>query len=187
MAIRRRSLTLEPELKLESGSVVITQDDMHMLVFNKLVEDQNIDLNYLALVMQEYFRSLVSFELEPKDDTQLLLAELLVACHKSHILMDMLRYYVFTDSFRLVKYLISLIPADEAYLEFSVDMLFRMAAKERIIDVILEKSFVFEAVQLLAKVQHPQFDLMKLLNKCQELGNERLTMIVSQFIKAKSL
>ena len=187
MAIRRRSLTLEPELKLESGSVVITQDDMHMLVFNKLVEDQNIDLNYLALVMQEYFRSLVSFELEPKDDTQLLLAELLVACHKSHILMDMLRYYVFTDSFRLVKYLISLIPADEAYLEFSVDMLFRMAAKERIIDVILEKSFVFEAVQLLAKVQHPQFDLMKLLNKCQELGNERLTLIVSQFIKAKSL
>ena len=187
MAIRRRSLTLDPELKIEYGSVVITQDDMHGLVFKKLFEESQIDLNYLVLVIQEYIRSLVSVEIEPKDDTQLLLAELLVTCNKSHILMDMLRFYVFTDSFRLVKYLISLIPVDDSYLQFSVDMLFRMAAKERIIDIILEKSFVYEAVQLLAKVQHPQFDLMKLLSKCQELGNERLTMIVSQFIKSKSL
>ena len=187
MAIRRRSLTLDPELKIESGSVVITQDDMHMLVFKKLAEDSSTNLNYLTLVIQEYFRSLVSLELEPKDDTQLMLAELLVLSQKSHILMDMLSYFAFTDSFRLVKYLIGLIAVDESYLQFSVDMLFRMAAKERIIDIILEKSFVYEAVQLLSKVQHPQFDLMKLLSKCQELGNERLTLIVSQFIKSKTL
>jgi hypothetical protein len=187
MTNRRRGLTLDPELKLESGSVVVTQDEMFSMVFQKLFNEGQVNLNYLTLVLQEYIRSLVSAEIEPKDDVQLLLAELLVTCGKISIFEDMLRFYVFTDSFRLVKYLISLIPVRESFLQFSVDMLFRMSAKERIIDVILENSFVFEAVQLLAKVQHPQFDLMKLVAKCQDMKNERFSAIISNFIKSKSL
>ena len=55
------------------------------------------------------------------------------------------------------------------------------------IDIIMEKNFIYESVQLLAKVSHPQFDIMKLLNKCQEIGNERLLGVITQFIKEKSL
>lgn len=186
MTSRRLSLALDPELKIEEGSVVLVQHEIHSMVFEKLFLSGK-DLEFLCIVIQEYIRSLVTLDIEPKNYIQLLLAKTLVACNKINTLLEMLRFYVFTDSFELVNYLIGLIQANDSFLQFSVDMLFRMSAKERIIDTILEKDFIYESVQLLAKVSHPQFDIMKLLNKCQDLGNKRLLDVVTQFIKEKKL
>ena len=186
MTSRRLSLSLEPELKIEEGIVVLLQHEIHSIVFEKLFLERK-DLHYLCLVVQEYISSLVNSGIEPKSFLQLLFAKILIACGKISTLLDMLRFYVFTDSFELANYLIGLIPVDESFLQFSVDMLFRMSAKERIIDVILEKNFIYESVQLLAKVSHPQFDIMKLFNRCQELGNDKLLGVITQFIKEKSL
>lgn len=186
MTSRRLSLSMEPELKIEEGTVVLVQHEIHSIVFEKLFLEGK-DLPYLSLVIQEYISSLVNSGIEPKNFLQLLYAKTLTACGKISTLLDMLRFYVFTDSFELANYLIGLIPVSESFLQFSVDMLFRMSAKERIIDVILEKNFIFESVQLLAKVSHPQFDIMKLFNRCQELGNDKLLAVITQFIKEKSL
>ena len=184
---RKLSINLEPELKIEDGMVVLFQSDMFSVIFQALFEENLMKTEYLAAVVEEYCHSLVNLDIEVQSSLQLLLARMLVKSGNWIRLESLLIYHTFSDSYELVNFLIQLIPTHYNALQFSVDMLFRIRHFEKLVDVMLDKDFVYESLTLLAKVSYPRFDIRKLLAKCEEIGDEQLTIIVTQFIKEKSL
>ena len=167
--------------------VVLFQSDMFSVIFQALFEENLMKTEYLAAVVEEYCHSLVNLDIEVQSSLQLLLARMLVKSGNWIRLESLLIYHTFSDSYELVNFLIQLIPTHYNALQFSVDMLFRIRHFEKLVDVMLDKDFVYESLTLLAKVSYPRFDIRKLLAKCEEIGDEQLTIIVTQFIKEKSL
>ncbi|OMJ67741.1 hypothetical protein SteCoe_35020 [Stentor coeruleus] len=187
MYSRRLSFNLEPELKVEEGTVVLLQTDVFNVMFKFLFEENHVKLDYLAAVLQEYIRSLTYFDIEVQSAHQLLLAKILVKAGLFNKFQDLIIYSAVSDSYEIVNYLISLIPIHYNSLQLSVDMLFRLRAYEKLIDLSLDKNFIYETLMLLTKNAYPKFDIMKLLSKCEECKDEQLTSVVTQFIKEKSL
>ena len=183
---RRLSTSLEPELKIGEGSVVLFQSDIFS-IFLSLVEDNTVKTEYLASLLQEYIRSLTNLDIEVQNSIQLLLARMLIKCSNFLAFQDLVLYNIFTDSYEMVGFLAQLIPNYDNALQLSIDMLFRMRYNEKLIDVMLDKDFVYETLNYLSKVSYPRFDIRKLLAKCEEIGDEQMTYVVTQFIKEKSL
>ena len=184
---RRFSSNMEPELKVEEGVVVLYQTDVFSILFQVLAEEDMVRTDYLASVLQEYIRSLVELDIEVQSSLQLLLARLLIKAGDLLGLQNLVMYTAFTDSYEMVNLLVGLIPRFYNALQLSVDMLFRMRYHEKLIDIMLDRDFVYETLSLLAKVSYPRFDIRKLLGKCEEIGDEQMTSVVTQFIKEKSL
>lgn len=184
---RKNSLNLEPEIKPSEGMVVLFQSDVFSVLFQSLFEENTVKLPYLACVLQEYIHSLVDLDIEVQNSLQLLLARILVKSGNLITLENLLHFGVLTDSYEIINLLIQIVPIYANALQIGVDMLFRMRYFEKLIDVMLYKNFVYESLSLLAKVSYPRFDIRKLLSKCEEIGDEQLTLVVTQFIKEKSL
>lgn len=187
MYMRKLSTSLEPDLKIDEGMVVLFQSDMFSVLFQALFEENFVKHEYLSSILREYIHSLIDLDIDVQSSLQLLLARMLIKSGDLRSLQDLVEYSAFTDSYEMVNLLIQLIPSYYMAMQLSVDMLFRMRYHEKLIDIILEKDFIYETLCLLYKVSYPRFDIRKLLGKCEEIGDEQMTLVVTQFIKEKSL
>ena len=177
----------EPEVKTDSGAVIFLQSDMYSIVFYPLFEEKTVQFDYLAMVLQEYLRSLIINDIEVQTPLQVLLAKLLIHAGKFQTLQELFTYNTFSDSFEVASFLLTLAPHHLLCLQIALDILFRLEKHEKITDMLLENGFIYETLLNLSKNPHPKFDIRQLLNKAEEIGNEQLTLTVMRFIKEKSL
>ena len=140
----RASLSVEPELKADSGVAVMLQSDMLTLVLQDICEAA-LPPAYVTAVMLEYHRALVTQEIHVSQGVQLLLARQLAQTGNFVLLQTMLHHRVLADSSDLVWLLLSAKDAYPACLQLALDMLQRLKAHGQMALLLVEHQQLYEA------------------------------------------
>lgn len=140
----RASLSVEPELKADSGVAVMLQSDMLTLVLQDICEAA-LPPAYATAVMLEYHRALVTQEIHVSQGVQQLLARQLMQTGNFVLLQTMLYHRVLADSSDLVWLLLSASATYPACLQLALDMLQRLKAHGQMALLLVERQQLYEA------------------------------------------
>lgn len=161
---QRNSPHFEPELKVQTGTTVLLQTDMHAVVLLDIYENQDFkearDSRYVTSVMCEYLRSLVDEDILVNPSIQLLTAQQLEKSGNFELLQSMLQYRILNDSLEISHLLIRVAnPVGSARyppaLQIALDMLLRLRDFREIADLLLERTLVYEVMTLLDHMDLP--------------------------------
>ncbi|XP_063701489.1 regulator of MON1-CCZ1 complex [Culicoides brevitarsis] len=131
----------------EPPRVLITQSDMFSSVFSTIA-----DAEHLEYVLIEYIYSLTKQGITIQHDLSKMIIMEMVKNKNLNALHQMLQLSVLSESKPLACFLLSLSKVDEKIFQAAMDMLARLNANEIIIEVLLEKGKVIDALKL-AKAQ----------------------------------
>jgi len=140
----RASLSVEPELKADSGLAVMLQADMLALVLQDLCESP-LPSAYVTAVMLEYQRSLVTQEIHVSQGVQQLVARQLVLTGNFVLLQTMLHHRILADCSELVCLLLSAVATYPASLQLALDMLQRLKGHGQAAMLLVERQLLYEA------------------------------------------
>lgn len=144
---QRQSLTLEADLKAESGVTVMLQGDMYTLVLKEICE-AGLPATYVTAVLLEYQRSLLVQEIHVSQGVQLLLARHLIQSGNFVLLQTLLHHRSFSDSSDLVWLVLSASSAYPGCLQQALDMLQRLKASGQTAQLLVERQLFFEVCSL---------------------------------------
>jgi hypothetical protein len=196
-----RTTLAEPEIKIESGTTVILQNDMHAMVLLDVYENQRlgstdsqprIDPNYVTAVLLEYQRSLVDEDIIVNPNVQLLIAQQLEKTGNYGLLQSMLQYRVLSDSKEIAHLLIRVAnPAEYARyppaLQLAVDVLLRLEEYEEIANLLLERSMAYEVVVLLELKQLARDVLEHIAKQLEAETTEEANAVKDWLVRKLSL
>lgn len=140
----RASLSVEPELKADSGLAVMLQADMLTLVLQDLCES-SLPPAYVTAVLLEYQRSLVTQEIHVSQGVQQLVARQLVLTGNFVLLQTMLHHRILADGSELVCLLLSAVTTYPASLQLALDMLQRLKGQGQAAMLLVERQLLYEA------------------------------------------
>lgn len=176
---RKPSSSSESDFKVEEGMIVLLQSDVFSLIFQALYEDGTVNLLYLSQCIQEYIRSLVMQDIQVQQNLYMLLIKVLIKGKYIERLKQLLQYRVVPDSLELAGLLVS----DPKSFQLAVDMMFRLKTFDKLVDVLIEKDFVFEAMKTMGYKNPQKVDIMKVISKCQQENNGQVLVMITQLIK----
>ena len=129
------------------GYTIVSQDDMHNLVF--LAARPKVKaISTLIAAVTEYIRSTYRFYLEPESNINELLVELLVEDGQIYEMRQHLQYHILQDSKKIAEKLLSLSDKHPPAYQLALDMLFRLNDVTTLLRVLLEKGEVLTALRL---------------------------------------
>ena len=143
----KRSLSSQPELKIETGETVLLQAEMSSLVFLPALEDFSVDPEYLTSVVIEYHRSLVNHDIQVHQYIQLLCAKLLIRTGNFTLLHSLIQFQVLSDSKELATMLLAIANSSglrvyPAAMQLALDMLLRLNLFEEIVEELIDRKMV---------------------------------------------
>jgi len=142
------------------GYIVIEQEEVYTQVFLPVEEMNGVDFKYLIAVVVEYIRCL-NFQYVPvKSFVYELVIHLLVQNNRFYQLHQFLQYHVISDSLHVACQLLSLERSYPPAYQLALDMLKRLSSPEQIVEVLLTKGQVIQALRFVKNQKNDQIKLM---------------------------
>ena len=169
----------DPELKMESGETVMLQADVLSLLFNPLSTDIDVDLDFLVLVMLEYQRSLLDFDIQIHNSLHLLIAKTVIKAGNFVLLEELVASQTISDSRELATVLLAVSsPKTAVYpplFPLALDMMKRLSLHDDLLDLFIDLRLIYEAVQYANSLpSHTEVDWKRIAGAAEELGDESL-------------
>eukprot|EP00164_Ancoracysta_twista_P010789 GFYU01016405.1.p1 GENE.GFYU01016405.1~~GFYU01016405.1.p1 ORF type:complete len:738 (+),score=165.60 GFYU01016405.1:47-2260(+) len=131
------------------GYVVVEQPDLYSKVFVTIDQEKTVDSKFLVAVILEYLRSLNACHLNVQPYLYELLINILVANNKFYQLHQFLLYHVVRDSIPVAAKLLSLENEYKPAYQLGLDMLSRLREHETIVNVLLERKEILQALKFM--------------------------------------
>ena len=179
--IRKPSSNSESDFHIEEGMAILLQSDIFSMLFQPLFEENKINLRYLGDCIQEYIRSLMNHDIQVQNSLQILLANIFLKINDFEKLQKLLQYRILADSFEMSILLIEASNQFSAAFHLAVDMIHRLNSHDKLIDMLIEKKFMFEALQIMNHQNSSKLDIIKFITKCQQGGDEKIILIITRF------
>jgi len=142
------------------GSMVLEQEEIYTRVFLPVEEMNVVDFRYLVAVVVEYIRCL-NFQYVPaKSFIYELVIHLLVQNNRFYQLHQFLQYHVISDSLHVACQLLSLETQYPPAYQLALDMLKRLSSPELIVEVLLTKGQVIQALRFVKNQKTEQIKQM---------------------------
>ncbi|XP_055604775.1 regulator of MON1-CCZ1 complex isoform X2 [Uranotaenia lowii] len=149
MALLALTIKSQPQKTISTPRVIIDQSDMYTVVFATMSEYEQ-----LGKILLLYLHSLARHGITPSHELSKQIVIDLVK-HKQFVTLEqLLKYSALNESKPLACFLLSLSNSDPSIAQMALDMLARLNAHEIILEVLLEKGQVIEALRM-AKEQLP--------------------------------
>lgn len=132
-----------------NGYIIISQLDVYHSIFLSLHED-NCPADILIPAVVEYLRSVCRHYLRPERVLNELLVNLLVSDKRYYELHQYLQYHILTDSLPIAEKLIDLADIYPAAYQLGLDMLYRLNAFSRLLQLLLKDHQVVAALTLVS-------------------------------------
>ena len=180
------SLSVEQNL---NGYMLISQLDMFTLVF--LPARHHLPAAQLIPPVLEFLRSIYRHRLRVEDYVNDLLVSLLLADGRYYQLHQLLQYHILVDSLPIANRLIEVAPQYEAAYQLGLDMLHRLNANSRLVQVLLQRHQVLPALRLVTH-KSPIFEREGLqvrdwLRAAREHGDELVFFTTFRWMEARNL
>jgi hypothetical protein len=143
---------LGPQLLRTEGYLVVEQEQVYTHVLLPVEEEGVLDSTYLVAVVVEYIRTLNYQHIPVKSFLYEFIIDQLVRSNRYYELHQFLQYHVIADSLHVACQLLSLAPAYEPSYQLALDMLKRLGAHDQIVEVLLTKGFVIQALRFASKL-----------------------------------
>ncbi|XP_065092902.1 regulator of MON1-CCZ1 complex [Ochlerotatus camptorhynchus] len=163
--------------------VLIDQADMYTAVFSSITEAEQ-----LGKILLLYLHSLARYGIAPSHELSKQIVIDLVKNKQFDTLQNLLKYSALSESKPLACFLLSLSNSDPSISQMALDMLARLNANEIILEVLLEKGQVIEALRI-AK-QMPGADSLparKYLEAAFKVRDPLVFHSVYNFFQAKNI
>ena len=161
----QRKQTINEEVKMSEGITLLLQSEVLGSIFFPLFEENILPSDQLASYVQAYIRSLWNEDLQVQLNFHLLLMKLLLKAQKFSDIEGLIQHHVLPDCLEISCLLISYSDIHEQFWHIAVDMLNRMKAIDKVVDLLLEKNLFFDAFQFMEVTSMMKVDIVKLLGK----------------------
>ena len=184
---RKFSSNSESDFKIEEGMTILLQSDVFSMLFQPLFEENRINLVYLEHCVLSYMRALMNQDIQVQQNLQLLLARIIIKTNDFEKLKQLLQYHILSDSLEMVTLLINIATQFPMAFYLAIDMMFRLKSFDKLIDALIEKNYMLEALQVMNYKNASKLDIMKIIAKCQEGGDEQMISTLTVMIKEWAL
>ena len=166
---------------------ILLQSDVFSMLFQPLFEENRINLVYLEHCVLSYMRALMNQDIQVQQNLQLLLARIIIKTNDFEKLKQLLQYHILSDSLEMVTLLINIATQFPMAFYLAIDMMFRLKSFDKLIDALIEKNYMLEALQVINYKNASKLDIMKIIAKCQEGGDEQMISTLTVMIKEWAL
>mmetsp|Transcript_36257 Transcript_36257/g.85934 ORF Transcript_36257/g.85934 Transcript_36257/m.85934 type:complete len:652 (+) Transcript_36257:212-2167(+) len=169
-------------------STVIDQADMHEHVFLPIYQSKAVEDDYFIAVTTEYLLGLSSRGLMAEEFMVQFVLGLIVDAKppRYNVLHQLLQYHVIQDSLSVAQRLLALEVAYKPALQLALDMLHRLKAHQDLLEALLSRGMVVQAVQY-AKDNAPQVKLVpgRLLGAARECEDADVFFVAFRFLQGE--
>eukprot|EP00286_Rhodomonas_abbreviata_P012490 CAMPEP_0181318796 /NCGR_PEP_ID=MMETSP1101-20121128/17203_1 /TAXON_ID=46948 /ORGANISM="Rhodomonas abbreviata, Strain Caron Lab Isolate" /LENGTH=754 /DNA_ID=CAMNT_0023426301 /DNA_START=195 /DNA_END=2462 /DNA_ORIENTATION=+ len=173
---------------LDLPSKPIDQADCHRHVFLPIYQAKAVEDDYLIAVTTEYLLALSSRGLMAETVMVEFLLSLIVEASppRYNVLHQLLQYHVMQDSLSVAQRLLELEPAYPPALQLALDMLHRLKAHEQVMEALLQRGAVVQAIHY-AKEKGGGVRLVPshLLAAARESGDDHAFFAAYRFVTAE--
>eukprot|EP00287_Rhodomonas_sp_CCMP768_P010853 CAMPEP_0196737916 /NCGR_PEP_ID=MMETSP1091-20130531/15492_1 /TAXON_ID=302021 /ORGANISM="Rhodomonas sp., Strain CCMP768" /LENGTH=312 /DNA_ID=CAMNT_0042081829 /DNA_START=51 /DNA_END=989 /DNA_ORIENTATION=- len=166
----------------------IDQADMHRHVFLPIYESKAVEDEYFIAVATEYLLGLSSRGMMAEAFMVDFVLSLMVEASppRYNVLHQLLQYHVIQDSLSVAHRLLDLEREYRPALQLALDMLHRLKAHQELLEALLSRGLVVEAVQY-AQDNAPQVKMApkRLLSAARESGDDDAFFVAFRFLQAE--
>ncbi|TKR89784.1 hypothetical protein L596_013834 [Steinernema carpocapsae] len=159
----------------------IEQSDLLSCVFLPLKDSTTVDKKFLVNVMLECLLALNAKSLEVEPYFHEVLVNTMVEAQEYNKLQQLLQYRVIADAKPLAFNLLSLEVQHAPLIQLAVDMLARLGVNEQIVEVLLSKGKVIEAVRFIDAIGLDRFNCLKAFEAAVKSGRPTQFAIFNYF------
>ncbi|VDP41824.1 unnamed protein product [Heligmosomoides polygyrus] len=163
----------------------IEQAEMQSSIFIPFMEDSANDYKYVADIMLQYLRSLHRFSVPIEAYFLELVVESLALSGEMGKLHQLVTYKVISDSKPLAFLLLSYEARCPSLYQSGVDILARQKACDEIVEVLLERGHVVDAIRYL-ETQHVEANVLKILEVAKNQGRAVQYAVLTNLTSRKS-
>ena len=179
---RKSSFSSETDMKIEQGPLVL-QSELLGIVFTPLFEENLINLKLLSLYIHLYLQALWNEGLQVQQNVQVLLVKILLKEQEFLKLEQFMQHNVISDSIEISNLMLANSSSYEPFWQTGVDMLLRLKAYDRLVEVLIEKNYYFESFFVLEIKTALKIDIMKLISHEYQEVDQNLINAINILIK----
>jgi hypothetical protein len=173
-----------PEV-VHGGYLVIEQQDVYLGVFYALDENEDVPLQQTLSFIMEYVRSLHAYRIPVQYMLFEFLIRLLIRQERFHYLHQFLQYHVIAASVPAAMLLFTLESIYPPAVQLALDMLHRLHRDDQIVEVLLARGRVVEALEYITMISGELEALEPLFEAAYQRGERYFAMAVRAIMRSR--